>query len=277
MAQGNGIHDASLYSGSAAYYARGRIPYPSALADRLTDELGLDGSGRLLDVGCGPGSFTLLLATKFAQVTGIDADADMLEEANRLGAGAGATNVEWVHLRAEDLPAGLGTFRTVSFAQSFHWLDRPRVAEAVHGLLEEGGVCLHVHATTHEGIDTDLALPHPQPPRGAITRLVQRYLGPVRRAGQGYLADGPPSGEADVYRAAGFTGPRCIEVPGPLVTRTVDDLVAGVFSVSSSAPHLFGNRRAAFEAELRQLLLDADPAGTFTEQMRPTAVDIWRV
>lgn len=65
VAEVEGVRDSSLYSGSAAYYAEGRVAYPSALADRLTDELRLDGSGRLLDVGCGPGSLTLMLAEKF--------------------------------------------------------------------------------------------------------------------------------------------------------------------------------------------------------------------
>ncbi len=276
MAEGNGIHDASLYSGSAAYYVRGRIPYPSALAGRLTDELGLDGTGRLLDVGCGPGSLTVLLADRFARATGIDADADMLVEADRAATRAGVGNVSWLHLRAEELPAGLGRYRVISFAQSFHWMDRARVAGAVHGMLTDGGACVHVHATTHEGIDGDATLPHPRPPRAAITELVQRYLGPVRRAGTGTLANGTPAGEATVYRAAGFAGPRRFEIPGRLLTRTADDIVAAVFSLSSSTPHLFGARRAAFETELRQVLLDASPDGTFSEQMREVAVDIWR-
>ena len=47
--------DPTLYEGSAPHYAVGRMAYPPALADALRDALGLDGSGRLLDVGCGPG------------------------------------------------------------------------------------------------------------------------------------------------------------------------------------------------------------------------------
>ena len=54
--------DESLYAGSAAHYAAGRMPYPSRLAEVVRDAVGLDGTGRLLDVGCGPGSLTLLLA-----------------------------------------------------------------------------------------------------------------------------------------------------------------------------------------------------------------------
>ena len=74
----------ALYAGSAPYYAVGRVSYPIALAEALAEQLGLDGSGRLLDVGCGPGSLTLLLAPWFEQATGVDADRDMLAEAKRL-------------------------------------------------------------------------------------------------------------------------------------------------------------------------------------------------
>ena len=267
--------DPTLYAGAAAYYARGRIPYPRALADVLAAELDLDGSGRLLDVGCGPGSLTLLLAPLLAEATGIDADGDMVAEAERRAVRAGLGNVRWQVLRAEELPAGLGRFRLVTFAQSFHWMDRERVAAAVHGMLEAGGTCVHVHATTHEGIDTAGPLPHPEPPRAAITQLVHRYLGPERRAGQGVLPADTPSGEDAIYRAAGFTGPRRLELPGEAVERTADQVVAAVFSLSSSAPHLFGPRLAAFEADLRALLRDTSPSGVFSQHMREIALDLW--
>jgi SAM-dependent methyltransferase len=267
--------DSTLYAGSAAYYARGRVAYPQALPDLLAAELGLDGSGRLLDVGCGPGSLTLLLAPLVAQAIGIDADPDMIAEAERLAIGASVRNVSWYLLRAEDLPAGLGTFRLVTFAQSFHWMDRRRVAAAVHAMLESGGTCVHMHATTHEGVDTSSSLPHPQPPRAAIADLVRRYLGPQRRAGQGILPVGTPGGEDDAYRAAGFTGPRRLDLPAVVVERTADQVVAAVLSLSGSAPHLFGTRLVAFEADLRRLLHDTSPTGIFSQHMREIALDLW--
>lgn len=267
--------DPTLYAGAASYYAQGRVAYPQALAGLLAAELGLDGSGRLLDVGCGPGSLTLLLAPLVAEATGIDADAGMIAEAEGLAVRAGVRNVRWQVLRAEDLPAGLGLFRLVTFAQSFHWMDRDRVAATVHGMLEAGGTCVHVHATTHEGVDASGPLPHPEPPRAAMAELIRRYLGPERRAGQGVLPAGTPGGEDGVYRAAGFAGPRRLELPAYVVERTEDQVVAAVFSLSGSAPHLFGARRAAFEADLRALLRDASPAGVFSQHMRETALDIW--
>src|SRR3954451_9277989 len=99
--------DASLYAGSAGYYGLGRVGYPGDLVDKLVTALDLDGSGRLLDVGCGPGSLTLLLAPHFAEAIGVDADAAMLDEAARLAQDRLVGNVRWRHLRAEELPADL--------------------------------------------------------------------------------------------------------------------------------------------------------------------------
>lgn len=59
--------DSSLYAGSAEHYERGRLPYPSQLAPVLADAMSLDGRGRLLDVGCGPGIVALRLATRDLQ------------------------------------------------------------------------------------------------------------------------------------------------------------------------------------------------------------------
>jgi SAM-dependent methyltransferase len=266
----------SLYAGSARYYAIGRVGYPPALPEALVQELRLDGSGRLLDVGCGPGSLTLLLAPWFEKATGVDADRDMLAEARRLAAQSGVGNVEWVHLRAEELPAGLGRYRMISFAQSFHWMDQLRVARTALGMLEDGGACVHVHATTHQGVDTKADLPHPRPPRAAISELVESYLGPITRNTKGFLSPDRANREDEVYRAAGFSGPQRIEVPGDIVERTSDQIVAGIFSLSSSTPHLFAERRDAFEADLRRLLHAANPSEIFSEQMREIAADIWR-
>jgi len=275
VAESEWTWDPTLYAGSAQFYAHGRVAYPDSLADALTDELGLDGTGRLLDVGCGPGSLTLLLADRFADVVGIDADADMLDEARDRARLAGVGNAQWITMRGEDLPAALGTFRVASFAQSFHWMQRDLVARAVRSMLIPGGACVHVDATTHQGVDDDAELPHPRPPRADINALVRRYLGPQRRAGRGVIVD-TAGGEGHFYRAAGFTDRRRIEIGGGPVERSADEVVASIFSLSSSTPHLFGDRRPEFERELRELLQAASPAGVFSEQMRAVAVNVWR-
>jgi SAM-dependent methyltransferase len=250
----------------------GRLPYPEALPATVRAELELDGAGRLLDVGCGPGSLTLPLAPLFAEVVGIDADAGMIDEAAKRARDAGVGNVRWVRMRGEELSADLGEFRVATFAQSFHWMDGDRVAAIVRDMLEPGGRLVHVGATTHRGVATDQPLPAPSPPREEISELVVRYLGGLGR---------PPArvarGEDDVYRRAGFEGPRRVTVPrDEIFLRSEDEIVASVFSLSSAAPHLFGERRDAFERDLRALLRTVSPDGRFAEKAREIEFSIWQ-
>jgi ubiquinone/menaquinone biosynthesis C-methylase UbiE len=268
--------DETLFQGSARYYEQGRLPYPVGLADALDVALELDGRGRLLDVGCGPGTIALRIAHLFDEVVGLDADADMLVEGERRAAELGIANTRWVHALAEDLPAGLGTFRVATFAASFHWMDRDRVAAIILDMLEPGGAFVQVSAP-QDGVDISDNPPHPPPPREAIRALVTRYLGPERRAGQGVLRYGTPDDELAVLARAGFGNPEIVMIDGgDVIVRSIDDLVAAQFSTSGSALHLFGSRLADFETDLRAVLADASPAGLFAEQTGDTELRIWR-
>ncbi len=219
--------DESLFAGSAAFYDRGRVPYPPGLGDAFAAVADLRGSPRLIDVGCGPGTVALRLAGLFAEVVGVDADQGMIDEATRLAAGRNLTNARWVRLRAEELPAGLGTFRYATFAQSFHWMDRELVAARIFDMLTPGGAFVHVGGQEIETPPPELPLPHPLPPADDIRRLKTAYLGPERRAGQGVLRHGTPGNERAVLQAAGFEAPVSIRVTGrQVLERTVDSSAA---------------------------------------------------
>ncbi|MFI7299868.1 class I SAM-dependent methyltransferase [Streptomyces sp. NPDC050121] len=268
--------DRTLFQGSAAHYEQGRLPYAPGFAEALATALGLDGRGRLLDVGCGPGIVTLPLAGFFAEAIGVDPDEDMLAEAERRAERHQVTNARWVAARAEDLPTGLGEFRVVAFAQSFHWTDRDRVAATVLEMLEPGGAFVHI--SDHKDPPApSTPLPLPAPPYAQIGDLVRRYLGPVRRAGQGMLAHGTPNREDLVLAGAGFKDFERLVVPaGDVVVRTADDIVAWAFSRSDSAPHLFGDGLARFDRDLRALLRQAAPDDRFAERLPPTEIMTWR-
>lgn len=271
--------DESLFAGTAQYYEQGRLPYSPVLAETIARSLDLDGRGRLLDVGCGPGTVTLRLAALFTEAVGLDPDPGMLKTASAAAARRGIRNATWVQRRAEDLPAGLGTFRTVTFAASFHWMDRPKVAAAVATMLGPGGAAVQVDAPGYRPEDqpADSALPFPVPPVAAMDELRCQYLGSDRRAGQS-VRNTSPSGEDQVFQQAGFCPARTIAVPdGRILDRTADDIVAHAFSLSSTAPHLFGERLADYEKDLRQVLAEASPSGRFAVRLPDNILRVWRL
>jgi SAM-dependent methyltransferase len=270
-------YDPTIYQGAAAHYRPGRPPYSPQLEAVLTEELDLDGSGRLLDGGCGPGILTVRLAHLFEEVVGLDPDPAMLAEGRRAAEERGITNIRWVQAQAEDLPeAAPGPYRAVTFGQSLHWTDEARVAEVVYDLLEPGGgLALVVH--TVEGRPAPQTGPGPPPiPHDEIRALVEKYLGPDPRAGQG-LAPVRYHRFEDVLVRTRFGAPRSIFVPGiPDLVRVTESVLSGYFSMATSAPHLFGDRADEFAAEVRDLLRSRSPEGAFWDWPGDTEVILAR-
>jgi SAM-dependent methyltransferase len=256
-------YDPTIYRGCASYYARGRPPYSRIMAETLTAELGLDRSGRLLDIGCGPGILTTDLSPRFAEAIGLEPDPEMLAEAERRAAREGLANIRWVEALAEDIPElDLGKFQLVTFGQSFHWTDRATVAESVHDLLEPGGaLALITHAK--EGRPQPDGPGPPPIPHDTIRALIDRYLGPRRRAGQGFSPQHGERFEVTLARTR-FGSSRAILCPGrPDIIRDIDGVLAGYHSTSFAAPHLFGNDLSRFNADVRAELAARSATGLF--------------
>jgi SAM-dependent methyltransferase len=265
-------YDPTIYLGSAAHYRRGRPAYAPELEAVLAREAGLDGTGRLLDGGCGPGVLTVRLAHLFAEAVGLDPDAGMLAEGRRAAGEEGAGNIRWVQGLAEDLPAvAPGPYRLVTFGQSFHWTDEQRVAETVYDMLEPGGaLALVVHTVTGRPRPPDPGVP--AIPHDEIKALVEKYLGSTRRAGQGTAPQRAHRFE-DVLARTRFGSPRQFFVPGlPDLMRDSDSVLSGYFSLSWAAPHLFGDRLDDFAAEVRALLASRSPDGVFWDWPGDTEV-----
>ena len=265
-------YDPTLFEGAAAHYRYGRPPYSPQLEAALAEELGLDGSGRLLDGGCGPGILTIRLAHLFEEAVGLDPDAAMLAEGRRVAAERGISNIRWVQAVAEDLPeAAPGPYRLATFGQSLHWTDEERVVETVYDMLERGGaLALIVH--TVEGRPEPPSPGPPRIPHAEIGALVEKYLGSTRRAGQGVSQVRTHRFE-DVLVRTRFGAPRSIFVPGiPDLVRDSESVLSGYFSMSSSAPHLYGERVEDFAGEVRELLAARSPEGLFWDWPGDTEV-----
>ena len=269
-------YDPTIYAGAAAHYRPGRPAYSPQLEDLLGEELDLDGHGRLLDGGCGPGVLTVRLAHLFEEAVGLDPDPAMLAEGCRAADEQGITNIRWVDALAEDLPgAAPGPYRLVTFGQSFHWTDEARVAETVYELLEPGGaLTLIVH--TLEGRPVPSSPGPPPIPHAEIKALVKTYLGSTRRVGQG-IAPLRTHRFEDVLVHTRFGAPRAIFLPGiPDLVRDSESVLSGYLSLATSAPHLFGDRVEGFAREVRELLRSRSPEGFFWDWPGDTEVVLAR-
>lgn len=269
-------YDPAIYRGAAAHYRAGRPAYSPELEAVLSEELVLDGGGRLLDGGCGPGILTVRLAHLFEDVVGLDPDPAMLDEARRAAAELGVANIRWVRARAEDLPeAAPGPYRLVTFGQSFHWTDEARVAETVYDMLEQGGsLALIVHSV--QGRPVPPSPGWPPIPHDEINALVEKYLGTDRRAGCG-MAPARTHRFEDVLVGTRFGASREVFAPGiPDLLRDTESVLSGYFSLSYSAPHLYGDRVENFAAEVRRLLSSRSPEGIFWDWPGDTVVILAR-
>src|SRR6266511_5253881 len=245
------LYDPTIYRGSAAYYARGRPPYSRALVTTLVAEVGLDGSSRLLDVGCGPGVLTIAFADHVAEAIGLDPDAEMLAEGARRAVHGGIANIRWLQALAEDIPTlDLGRFRLVTFGQSFHWTDRERVAEAVYDMLEPSGP-LALIAHVHEGRPRPSGPGQPPIPYRALSGLEHRHLigqvGEAARAGFRAASAAAPCHTREVQRAG---APR---VPGAAPDRPPPPVIPGEQPAPGSAPAAAAGGSAARRADAPSL------------------------
>jgi SAM-dependent methyltransferase len=269
-------YDPTIYQGAAVHYRNGRPAYSSRLESVLADELGLDGAGKLLDAGCGPGILTVRLAHLFEEAVGLDPDPAMLAEGRRVADERGITNIRWVHAAAEELPgAARGCYRLVTFGQSFHWTDEARVAEVVYDMLEPvGALALIVH--TVEGRSAPPSPGPPPIPHAEIKELVEKYLGSTNRAGQG-VAPARAHRFEDVLIRTRFGQPQAVFAPGiPDLVRDSESVLSGYFSFSWAAPHLFGDRVEDFASDVRELLASRSGEGVFWDWPGDTEVILAR-
>jgi SAM-dependent methyltransferase len=131
----------AAYEGLASFYDRRRPSYPAEVVRavaKLAQEVAPSGS--VLDVGCGTGIFTRLLAAELPDafsVSGVEPSADMRSTAaSRSEAGR---RIDFVAGQAEDLPTGPQSVILVTAATAAHWFDRPPFYTEVARVLAPGG------------------------------------------------------------------------------------------------------------------------------------------
>jgi ubiquinone/menaquinone biosynthesis C-methylase UbiE len=254
-------HSPDLFASAAPYYARYRPQYPAVFFDHVAERFDLDGTGRLLDLGCGTGQVAVPFAPHFAEVVGLDPDPSMLAEAARVAEEAGVGNARWVQGRDADLDQlsdEIGPLRLATFGRAFHWMDQAATLRALDRMIEaDGGVVIASDAERIWHLSGDW--------QKATQAVIRRWLGDVRRAGSGtYNVRHAPFMET--LEASTFSR---VEYFRTMVERfpTTDDIVGYLYSTSFCSPHVLGDKRAAFEDDLRQALAEINPEGCFSERL----------
>ncbi|MEK5396251.1 class I SAM-dependent methyltransferase [Paenibacillus sp. FSL K6-2859] len=252
-----------LFKGTAVYYSEYRPQYPSSLIRYLIQKFSLNGEGRLLDLGCGTGQLGLRFSDWFEEMTGVDTESEMLEEANRLSTLHRVDNVSWILGRAEELQNDWGSFRLTILAKAFHWMDRTALLEILHhSLIDNGGLAIiDTFNVGHEPLSWQLK----------VNEVVKRWLGNERIAGDSIYTH-PKERHEDIVARSSFKDVERLILPSYSVTWTVDSILGNLYSTSYASKRLFGDHLEQFEADLKSSLLEIEPMGKFTEVLSVSVI-----
>jgi SAM-dependent methyltransferase len=253
---------ADAFAGTAGYYVRFRQPYPERLLADLLRRSRATGSGRLLDLACGPGRLALALASSFSEVWAIDLEPEMIEAGKADAARRGVNNVRWIVGRVEDLQAPQGTFELVAAGEAFHRLDQQHVARQALGWLVPGGGLA--------SLGNYSILSGREPWQRSVLEVVGRWTGRRPGAPSGSEPSKPgigPENDEWVMRDTGFEE----TASHPFLEAhdwTVDSILGYLYSTSVCSKKVLGSNVEPFEADLRTALLAHGTNGVYREQIQ---------
>jgi SAM-dependent methyltransferase len=245
------------YRDAAWFYAEYRYRPSEAFVRLLADHLGWLGSDRVLDLGAGPAHLSVRIAPLVGEAVAMDPEEAMIEEGRRRAAAAGIDNLSFVAGGSDDLVRlshELGEFAAVTISQAFHWMsDQDAVLRALDPMVdrERGAVALVGYVK-----DPDYNVGWlDRPPWNAVEAILRRHLADV--------PEGPnPAGRHDPYpEILGRSTFSHVE----LLTHEYEEVVRPSIEATIGFRYSLGNllgrlggRRAAFEADVRAALADAD-------------------
>ncbi len=192
-------------------------------------------------------------------VTAVDPEPEMIE-ACRAAAEQARVKIDLKIGSSYDLPAG--SYRLVTMGRSFHWMDRDATLIALDKQLTPGGALAlfdDEHLKTSENAW-----------RRKVTEVGERY----GRNNSPHLVE---------RRSEGFRSHHAVLMGSPFrrltgisefVRREIatDEVIGLSLSLSTSSPEFLGDKRDAFEADLREELAKLSPEGRFTELAEMSAL-----
>jgi ubiquinone/menaquinone biosynthesis C-methylase UbiE len=247
-----------LYQGTAAFYHRYRVPYPAQLVTDLVSRTALSGTGRLLDLACGPGRVTFALSEYFTDVVAVDQEAESVSYATAVAAERGTTHIHWQVGRAEDLDLP-EKFELVTIGDAFHRLDRPRIADLASEWLQPGG---HIAL-----LWTSMPWQGTSPWQRATLEWVEHWMhltGSIRNIPPDLARSLTRVPHLTVLTEAGFTVLGTYEFSA-VTTWTLETLIGFAHSTSILSPAALGEHAEGFERDLHERLLTIHPNGRYED------------
>jgi SAM-dependent methyltransferase len=166
------MHEAAAkgFAKEAQAYARGRPEYPVALDQWLHDDLKLDESRTVVDLGAGTGKFSRRLLATGANIIAVEPVQEMLAQLTRALPGVAARSGT-----AEKIPVNDGAADVVVCAQSFHWFATKSALQEIRRVLRRGGSLGLIWNVRDESVDW----------AAAMTAIMAPYQGDAPRYGSG--------------------------------------------------------------------------------------------
>ncbi len=255
-----------VFDGIAEAYDDVRPSYPAELVTAALERGGLVAGSRVLEIGCGTGKLTELLADRGLVIDAVDPGPNMVDIARRR---VGESDQVRFHIgKFEEVALPLESFDAVFAATSFHWVD-PDVgwSKVAAHLRPEGLLALLTHMGVSYFHEVELDR--------EFRSLLERYapeaaavLPPVRdletilrgadeRAGNvsevwSWLQSGGRHNLARADAAALFEDVQLEKVVAT-VEQTADEAIAQ-FRTTSLYLQIDPSRRAAFEADDRLIV-----------------------
>lgn len=133
MGESGGEDEYGDFGGLSAHYSSGRKGFPAAaIAHVLAGVPPKD--GQVLDIGCGTGIATRLLAETGRVVVGTDRDERMLDQARR----DSPSRIPYLVAPAESQPFPDNTFDLVTAFSAFHWFCTCETLDEIRRVLKPG-------------------------------------------------------------------------------------------------------------------------------------------
>lgn len=159
--------EARRFKSAAQHYLAGRPAYPERLITTVAQLCGLRPTGRVLDLGCGPGQLALAFAPLAGAVLAVDPEPEMLALCQAQIEAGGYRHVEARPGSSQDLDAGLGQFDLVLIGRAFHWMDRVATLRQLDRLVVPGGAVV-LFADRHPRLPANAWL-------ATFDEIVERY------------------------------------------------------------------------------------------------------